>query len=32
MAWALDLDGVVRLGPEPVPGAAAAVQRLRAAG
>lgn len=32
MAWALDLDGVVRLGPDPVAGAAEAVARLRAAG
>ena len=32
MAWALDLDGVVRLGPDPVPGAAAAVARLQASG
>lgn len=32
MAWVLDLDGVVRLGPEPIPGAADAVARLRAAG
>ena len=32
MAWALDLDGVVRLGPDPVPGAAEAVRRLQGAG
>lgn len=32
MAWALDLDGVVWLGARPIPGAAAAVARLRAAG
>lgn len=32
MAWVLDLDGVVRLGVQPVPGAAAAVGRLVAAG
>jgi 4-nitrophenyl phosphatase len=30
--WVLDLDGVVWLGDEPIPGAAAAVERLRAAG
>jgi HAD superfamily hydrolase (TIGR01450 family) len=30
--WALDLDGVVWLGAEPIPGAAEAVARLRAAG
>lgn len=32
MAWVLDLDGVVWLAHEPVPGAARAVHRLRAAG
>lgn len=32
MAWALDLDGVVWLGDHAVPGAAAAVARLREAG
>jgi HAD superfamily hydrolase (TIGR01450 family) len=32
MAWALDLDGVVWLGATPIPGAAEAVARLRAAG
>lgn len=32
MAWALDLDGVVWLGRTPIPGAAEAVARLRAAG
>ncbi len=32
MAWALDLDGVVWLGARPIPGAADAVARLRAAG
>jgi 4-nitrophenyl phosphatase len=32
MAWALDLDGVVWLGEQPIPGAAEAVGRLRAAG
>ncbi len=32
MPWVLDLDGVIRLGSEPVPGAAEAVARLRAAG
>jgi 4-nitrophenyl phosphatase len=32
MAWVLDLDGVVRLGERPVPGAAAAVACLRSAG
>src|SRR6478736_1666206 len=32
MAWALDLDGVVWLGDTPIPGAAAAIGRLRAAG
>ncbi len=32
MPWVLDLDGVVRLGSQPVPGAAEAVARLRAAG
>jgi 4-nitrophenyl phosphatase len=32
MAWALDLDGVVWLGKTPIPGAADAVARLRAAG
>jgi len=30
--WIVDLDGVVRLGEHPIPGAAAAVGRLRAAG
>ncbi len=32
MAWVLDLDGVVWLGATPIPGAAEAVARLRAAG
>lgn len=32
MAWALDLDGVVWLADEPIPGSADAVARLRAAG
>jgi HAD superfamily hydrolase (TIGR01450 family) len=32
VVWVLDLDGVVWLGPEPLPGAADAVARLRAAG
>ncbi|HYF47390.1 MAG TPA: hypothetical protein VD926_14345, partial [Acidimicrobiales bacterium] len=32
MAWALDLDGVVWLGEEPIPGAAGAVARLQASG
>ena len=32
MAWVLDLDGVVWLADEPIPGAAEAVARLRAAG
>jgi HAD superfamily hydrolase (TIGR01450 family) len=32
MAWVLDLDGVVWRGDDPIPGAAAAVARLRAAG
>jgi 4-nitrophenyl phosphatase len=32
VAWVLDLDGVVWLADQPVPGAAAAVGRLRAAG
>lgn len=32
MAWVLDLDGVVWLDDQPLPGAAAAVTRLRAAG
>lgn len=32
MGWVLDLDGVVRLGPRAVPGAAQAVDRLLAAG
>ncbi len=32
MPIACDLDGVVRLGPDPIPGAADAVRRLRAAG
>ena len=32
MAWVLDLDGVVWLAEEPIPGAAAAVARLREAG
>ncbi|CAN5561427.1 HAD-IIA family hydrolase [soil metagenome] len=30
--WVVDLDGVVWLGPEPIPGAADAVRRLRDAG
>jgi 4-nitrophenyl phosphatase len=30
--WVLDLDGVIWLGEEPIPGAAEAVERLRAAG
>ena len=30
--WALDLDGVVWLGDEPIAGSAAAIARLRAAG
>jgi HAD superfamily hydrolase (TIGR01450 family) len=32
MAWILDLDGVVWLGDEPIPGSAQAVERLRARG
>ena len=32
MAWVLDLDGVIWLSDQPVPGAAEAVARLRAAG
>lgn len=32
MAWVLDLDGVIRVGPNPVPGAAEAVRMLRDAG
>ena len=32
MTWILDLDGVVWLGPEPIPGSVDAVRRLRAAG
>jgi 4-nitrophenyl phosphatase len=32
VAWALDLDGVVWLGDQPIPGAAAAVARLQAGG
>src|SRR5207248_6011795 len=32
MAWILDLDGVVWLGDEPIPGSAEAVARLRARG
>lgn len=32
MPWVLDLDGVIRLGEQPVPGAAEAVALLRAAG
>lgn len=32
MPWVLDLDGVIRLGDEPVPGSAEAVRLLRAAG
>jgi 4-nitrophenyl phosphatase len=32
MAWVLDLDGVVWLGDIPIPGAAAAIAQLRAAG
>jgi glycerol 3-phosphatase-2 len=32
MAWVLDLDGVVWLADEPIAGAAAAIERLRAAG
>ena len=32
MAWVLDLDGVVWLDDQPLPGAAAAVGRLRSAG
>ncbi len=30
--WVLDLDGVIWLGDEPIPGAAAAVERLQSAG
>jgi HAD superfamily hydrolase (TIGR01450 family) len=32
VTWVLDLDGVIWLGDQPIPGAAAAVARLRAAG
>ncbi|MDQ2650889.1 MAG: HAD-IIA family hydrolase [Actinomycetota bacterium] len=32
MGWVLDLDGVIWLGDTPIPGAARAVERLRAAG
>lgn len=32
MGWAIDLDGVVWLAHNPIPGAAAAIERLRAAG
>lgn len=32
MPWVIDLDGVVRLGEQPIPGAAEAVALLRAAG
>ena len=32
MAWILDLDGVIWLAGEPVPGSVEAVARLRAAG
>ena len=32
MPWVLDLDGVIWLGEQPIPGAAEAVARLRAAG
>jgi 4-nitrophenyl phosphatase len=32
MAWILDLDGVIWRGDQPIPGAARAVERLRAAG
>ena len=32
MAWALDLDGVIWLGDQPIPGAAEAVARLQATG
>jgi len=32
VAWVFDLDGVIRLGPHPIPGAAEAVARIRAAG
>ncbi len=32
MTWALDLDGVVWLGDQPIPGAAAAIDRLRRRG
>ncbi|MET1040112.1 MAG: hypothetical protein ABWZ90_03650, partial [Acidimicrobiales bacterium] len=32
VAWALDLDGVVWLGDQPIPGATEAVGRLQASG
>ena len=32
MAWVLDLDGVVWLGDQPIPGAADAVRKLQATG
>src|SRR5579864_5962080 len=32
MTWVLDLDGVVWLGDEPIPGSADAIKRLRAGG
>ena len=32
MAWILDLDGVVWLGDEPIPGSADAIERMRAGG
>ena len=32
VAWALDLDGVIWLGDQPIAGSADAVARLRAAG
>ncbi len=32
MAWVLDLDGVIWLGDQPIPGSAEAIGRLRAAG